>query len=284
MIATSNPVSRPNTHQRVPRAALRIPRAARVLGAVLALALGARAGVVLTGDHKTLDGSQPAFTYTVSIDKDKVRMESSNTPGSIFIYRADKGVFWMVDGSRKTYTEMTRKDLESMAGAMDAAMRQMQEQLATLPPEQRAMMEKMMKENMPGAADAAKPTYKKIGAGKVGSWACEKYESYVEGKKKAELCVVDPKVLGFTDADFQALKDMAKPFEKFAKDMQAMMPQDGAAGSPKGAPVRSVIFVDGKAQSETLIKQAKKDGIAANAFDLPAGYTKQAMAAPPTGQ
>ena len=251
------------------------------LGAALVLAGTARAGVTLQGEHRTLDGSQPPFTYTVSIDKVKVKMVSSASADNAFIYRADKGLFWMVDNKAKTYTEMTKKDIESMANTMEAAMKKMQEQMANMPPEQREMMEKMMKENMPGAgAPKGKTTYKKTGAGKVGTWACEKYESYQDGVKKSEMCVVDPPVLGFSAADFTALKDMAKPFEKLAKDMQSMMPQDGVDGAPKGAPVKTTVFADGKAKSETLIKSVKKEAFGAGVFDLPTGLTKKTMTMP----
>lgn len=244
------------------------------------LALAPHAGVTLTGEHKTLDGSIPAFTYTLSIDKDKVRMESSNNPGNSFIYRADKGLFWMVDEGKQSYSEMTRKDIEGLANTMDAALKQMQEQLAKLPPEQRKMMEDMLKQNMPGAGAQGKTTYKKTGSGKVGSWSCEKYESYQDGKKKAEMCVVDPQLLGFSEADFKALKDLAKPFEKLAKDLGSMLPQDGVDGAPKGAPVKSTVFEDGKAKSESLIKEVKKEGVSPALFEVPKGFAKKAMAMP----
>jgi hypothetical protein len=248
--------------------------------AATALALAAQAGVVLTGEHKTLDGSIPAFTYTLSYDKDKVRMESSNTPGNAFIYRADKGLFWMVDANQKSYSEMTRQDLEGLANTMDAAMKQMQEQLAKLPPEQRKMMEDMMKQNMPGAGSQSKATYKKIGSGKIGAWACDKYESWRDGEKTAEICLADPKAVGFTDADFNALKDMLKPFEKFAKDLQVMLFLDGADGAPKGAPVRATVFENGKAKSESVVKQVKKENTSPALFELPKGYAKKAVGMP----
>lgn len=260
------------------------PAALALAAAVFALSpRQARAGVTLSGEHKTLDGSIPAFTYTLSIDKDKVRMESSNTPGNSFIYRADKGVFWMVDAAGKSYSEMTRQDLEGLANTMDAALKQMQEQLAKLPPEQRKMMEDMMKENMPGAGSQGKTTFKKTGSGKVGSWSCEKYESWQAGAKKAEMCVVDPQLLGFSEADFKALKDLAKPFEKLAKDMGSMLPQDGLEGAPKGAPVKSTVFENGKAKSETLIKEVKKETVSPAQFEVPKGFAKKAMGLPGAG-
>jgi hypothetical protein len=142
------------------------------------------------------------------------------------------------------------------------------------------MMEEMLKQNMPGAGSQAKLTYKKTGSGKVGAWSCENYESFQEGKKKAEMCVVDPQVLGFSEADFKALKDLAKPFEKLAKDMGSMLPQDGAAGAPKGAPVKSIIFENGKAKVETQIKEVKKESVSPALFEVPKGFAKKAMALP----
>lgn len=250
----------------------------------LMLAVAASAGVVLTGEHKTLDGSQPAFTYTLSIDKDRVRMESSNAPGNVFLFRGDKKLFWIVNAGEKSYSEMTQKDIEALAGTMDAAMKKMQEQLAKLPPEQREMMEKMMKENMPQmSGGSAKATYKKTGSGKVGSWACDKYETWVDGKKKSEGCYVEPQLLGFSEADFAGLKEMAKPFEKIAKDLQAMFPKDGVEGAPKGAPVKTTLYDNGQATAETSIKSVKKENLAANSFEVPAGFAKKAMAMPPAG-
>lgn len=270
-----------STRTAPPASPLRAPAARgrmRMLAALaLALPLAARAGVVVSGEHKTLDGSQPAFTYTVSVDKDRVRMETSNAPANSFIYRADKGVFWIVDKTRKTYNEMTRKDIESLAGTMDAAMKAMREQLAGLPPEQRAMVEEMMKNNMPSAGATARPTFRKTGADKVGSFACDTYEASQDGKKKADICVADLAALGFTEADFKTLTELAKPFENLAKDLQGMMPLDGTNGAPKGLPARSVAFENGKAKSETSIKQAKKQALAASLFELPAGFTKKAM-------
>lgn len=254
-----------------------------VLLALLAAVPEARAASVLTGEHKTLDGSQPAFTYTVTLDDQKVRMETSSSPGSAFIYRADKGLFWILDSDRKTYSEMTLKDLESMAASMDAAMKSMLEQLAQLPPEQRSAMEKMMKENM-GYSGDGKATYKKTGTGKVGTWSCEKFDCLVDGKKKAEICSVEPDALGLSDADYRSLMNMSKPFEKLAKDLRFMLPQDGASGAPKGPPAKAVVFEGGKPHSEAVIKSVKQGGVDASRFEVPKGYAKKAISAADLGK
>ena len=51
----------------------------------------------------------------------------------------------LIDDDGKTYNEMTKADVDRMGGQMDGAMAQMQEQMKSMPPEQRARMEALMK-------------------------------------------------------------------------------------------------------------------------------------------
>lgn len=260
------------------RALLRNPSQPLALAALLvaSLALPARAGMVLTGEHKPLDGSSQPMQYTASVDAGKVRLETTGGQSGLFIYRGDKGVFWIVNPAGKTYSEMTKADMEAMADQLNSAMKQMQEQLAKMPPEQRAMMEKMMP-GMAGGSKEPKIAYKKTGAGKQGEWACDTYEMTADGVKRAELCVVAPGKLGLDMSDYQSITDLAKPFEKIAKDLQAMFPQPGKHGAPDGIPVKTTLFEDGKATSESTVKTVKKGVVALDQFELPKGLAKQDM-------
>jgi uncharacterized protein YneF (UPF0154 family) len=170
---------------------------------------------------------------------------------------------------------MTRKELEAMANSMDEALKRMQEQMAKLPPEQREMMEKMM----PQGSSTAKVAYRKLGPGKSGAFACERYETTRDGKKVAEGCYADPKAAGIAEEDFKTLADLAKPFERIAKDFAAMLPRQGTPGAPAGAPVKTVLYQDGKAQSESLIKEIKKETLSSGLFEVPKGHTKQTLGA-----
>jgi hypothetical protein len=250
-------------------------RAALLLAAALPLA--ARAGMVVTGEVKPLDGTSQPFTWTLSAEKDRLRMQTSNAPGAYFIYRGDKQVFWMINEKEKTYTEMTRQDLENMAKKMDEAMKRMQEQMATLPPDQRAMMEKMMG-SMPGMGAPAKVTFRKVGSDKVGNWSCDKYEALADGKKSIESCHAEPKALGISEAELNSIKDLAKPFEKFAKNAEGLAPLM-MKEAPAGFPVRTLSYQDGKAVSQSVVKEARSQAVAASLFELPKGLAKQAMPA-----
>lgn len=241
----------------------------------LGLAAAAHGGVAVTSVQKDLADPKQSFTFKLYVDKGKARMETSTSPENSYIYRADKGVIWLVDGRAKTYTEVTEKDIEAMANTM----KRMQEQLASLPPEQRAMMEKMM----PGMGAAPKMTFRKGATGKAGAYACTNYEMFRDGRKFADACYADPRMIGFSEEDFKTLRSLAEPVEKFAKDFAALFPQPETAGAPEGVPVRTVIYHEGKAQSETVVQEVKKESLAGSLYELPKGYAKQALQMPGAG-
>ncbi len=86
---------------------------------------------------------------------------------------------------------------------------QMEAALKNLPPEQRAMAEKMMKGKMPQAAAAApKTVYTAKGSGSVNGFSCTKYEGDRAGEKEAEVCAALPAQLKLTPADMQIFEKM----------------------------------------------------------------------------
>ena len=72
-----------------------------------------------------------------------------------------------------------------------------------------------------GGAALERPEYRRAGSDKVGKWTCDKYEGFRSGKKVSEVCTVEPKALGLTEADFDVTKQVASFFEK-------MLPQGRA--------------------------------------------------------
>src|SRR5215207_8030513 len=54
------------------------------------------------------------------------------------------GTFYIIDDTDKSYVAVDKATMEQLAKKISAAMEQVKEQLAALPPDQRAQMEKMM--------------------------------------------------------------------------------------------------------------------------------------------
>lgn len=250
-----------------------------ILIAALFLHPLAFAGVTMVQTYEEIGGKQPASINTIRLDGDKVRVDAGANPDAYFIYRGDKKVFWMVNAKEKSYMEMTEKDFEAMFAKMDEAMAKMKAQMEAMPPEQKKMMEGMMAKMMPGGASTSKTTYKKVGAGgAVGPWSTDKYEGMRDGAKTAEVWTAAPKKLDLEEKDFQVLKDLAKYFQKFAKNMPEMV-GDKASGLD-GMPVKTVTFKDGKPHFQSLLKEVKKESIAASQFEVPAGLTMKKMPKP----
>ena len=225
--------------------------------AVFALAAGqANAGVVITSKHTELD-TQMSDTVMVYLDADRMKVVA---PDATVIFRGDQNKVWILQPEQKSYMEMTPETMRNMgtrmAGAqaqMNAAMAQMQAQLAQMPPAQREQMERMMAGRMGGAMAAAPKTeYRKTGASKVGSWACDTYEGYRNNQKVVELCTVAPTALGFAASDFEVAEKMADFFSKLVPQGADNLFRPGKAETQgfSGVPVRRVTLVPTQSTSE----------------------------------
>jgi hypothetical protein len=242
----------------------------------LGLTLSARAGVTMVQTWQKLDGKSEPTSNTILLDKDRVRIETGSNPDQYFIYRGDKKVFWTVNLKEKSYMEMTEKDFEEMFAKMDEAMKKMRAQMEKMPPEQKKMMEGMMAKMSPGS-NGPKIMYQKAGSGgKVNGWSTDKYEGTLEGAKKSEVWTTAPKSLDIAEADMQVLKDMAKFFEKFSKNMEGMIGDKNRNGLD-GIPVKTINYKDGKPEFQSEMKEAKKESHAASLFEVPAGLTMRKM-------
>ena len=250
-----------------------------VIGTLSFAALPAHGQGVLFLQKETR-GGQTTNTQ-IQMDKDHIRIESrSSGDESAFVFDGPKQVARMINITKKTYTEMSKSDLDQTRNQMNSAMAQMEAQMRGLPPDQRAMMEAMMRgRGMPGMAAAPpKVEYRQTGTDKVGQWTCTKYEGSVAGQKTTELCAVDPKEFGLTPADFETARQLSE-------FMKSIMPQatdaafvNGTAQEGfSGVPVRRASFRNGALESVTEITEVRKQAFPASTFEAPAGFRKEAM-------
>ncbi len=254
-------------------------RSITLASGILFTALAAHAGVTITQVMKQLEGDKPPMTNLIHLDADKARIDMGQNPGAYMIYRGDKDAFWMIDTRKKTYMVMTSQDFDAMRAKMDSAMAKVREQMKSLPPERRKMMEEMMAKMMPGGAQSAKTTYRKLGdGGKVEGWPTEKYEGRRDSAKVAEIWTAPAKSIGIRETDMKVLTDMAKFFQKFAKGMPDFI--GNKENGLEGVPVKSIGYKDGKPHWESDLKSVKKEDLAASLFEIPAGFTEKKMEKP----
>ena len=233
--------------------------------------------------QKVTSGGKTTTSET-QIEKTRMRTEVTGPTGrrNIMIFDGGAQVMRMIDEGAKTYSEITKADLDRLSAQMQGAMAQLQQQMQNLPPEQRARMEAMMQgagRGIAGMAAAQRPEYHKAGGtDKVGRWTCEKYEGTRNGAKVSEMCTVDPSAAGFTAADFEITKEFAEFFSKMMPQGMERLFSVGTAGPAgfSGFPVRALNFdSSGKVTSTMELTDVSRQSFPDSIFAVPAGYQKK---------
>lgn len=252
-----------------------------LLTIALLAASTATAGVVVetvernTKTGKTGDGTRmyiqgSAARFDQSLDASRA---------DYVIFRDD--VLYIVETGERSYTTMDRRSVEAMAGQMGSAMKEMREQLAKLPPDQRKMMEQMMGGNMPGAkAPPAPLVARDLGRSeKVEGRSCRVWELSRNKVVESQICVVPfselpgkEDVLGLMQRMSALMKPLADAMEGFgdlSNDTEAMT-------SVKGFPILWRDYSGGKPTGEETVLRAWREENAAPALlQVPKGYRKR---------
>jgi hypothetical protein len=235
---------------------------------------------------KMTNGSNPPQTNQIQIDQRRMRMAITDTNGNQagIMFDGTKQVMTIIDDTHKTYSELTKADLDAISAQLSGAMAQMDSMMKNMPPEQRAQMEAMMKKagrSTGPAPTSPKVDYKKVGTGTVGKWTCDKYEGFVNGQKTNEVCTVDPKALGFTEADFAVTREMADFFKQFQQFSPAGAGQGQVfvMGKPEtqgfsGIPVRSVSTSATGNQVVNELTDVHRQAFTDATFTVPSDYKK----------
>ncbi len=221
--------------------------------------------------------AQHGDVHTMLIQNGMMRTNSSSTSAIIL-----KGsTIIIIDDKRKQYREMTKEDLKKMAAGAAEAMAKMQEQMKKMTPEQRAMMEKMMGNKIPGGIGSPdKPDVwesKSLGtSATVEGRKCQNWNLIRNGAHYEELCVVPYKTLPGKE-DFQKVfKEMSEAFGDLAKSVPGADQSAQARMAINGYAVRTRQYTsDGKFRpNETILTKWVEESIPASMFEAPAGYVK----------
>ena len=107
------------------------------------LPLQAADGVLIV--EKTTSGTATT-TSQIQIEKTRMRAEVQGQANArqTIVFDGEKQVLWMINNEKKTYSEISKADADRLGAQLSGAMAQMQQQLAAMPPDQRAQVEKMM--------------------------------------------------------------------------------------------------------------------------------------------
>jgi hypothetical protein len=141
-------------------------------------------------------------------------------------------------------------------------------------PEQRAMMEKMMKGKMPQAAAAApKTVYTAKGSGSVNGFSCTKYEGDLSGVKESEVCAALPAQLKLSTSDMQIFEKMREFSSSLLSSLanspvKISVPTGSFEAGYEGFPIQKTDFTNGQPTRRGELKSITRANFSDADFSL----------------
>ena len=257
---------------------MRFTPRALVFAAVGAVAspVSAAQGVLVV--ETTTSGGTPR-TSQVQIEPNRIRTEVAGPDGStqVVVFDGAKQVLYMINPAAKSYSMMTKAEVDAAGAQLGDAMAQMQAALKDMPPAQRAQIEAMMKgRGLPAGLGAPRTEYRRNGTSKVSKWTCDVYESFQNDAKTGELCTVSPTALGFTPADFEVTRQLAEFLRGLIPGAADQLFQVGSTQQGfSGVPVRRVSSAGGQ-QTTSELTAVSRETFPDSLFAVPEGFTQTA--------
>jgi hypothetical protein len=254
----------------------------------------ALAGAVLQTETREYHVDPPAVGSTeMFTDGSSLRIEInsiSSGESGVMIFHGDRNEMIVTDDERREYYVIGEETLNAMAGQVSQAMKEMQAMLESMPPEQRAMAEQMMKQQMPGMQPPQEEpsTIRKTGkSDTINGYDCEFHEVSNRGRTTREMCVAKwGDIEGGADAA-DALIAMGKFFESMHEAFSSgagvdlMGRQDEIFAHIRelgGFPVYSKDYDEtGAVTGESSLISSRSDAIDAAMFEPPEGYRRAEM-------
>lgn len=212
------------------------------------------------------------------IDTDRMRADMSQVSGEgasvMFLTDGGRERLVLLDKAKNEYREIDQQTMNQMSQQMQGAMSQLNERMKSLSPQQRAMMEKMMKGQMPpgaGQVPRAEPVkYTAKGNSTVNGFACTMYEGMRGSEKVVEVCMAQPGQLKVSPSDLQVFEKL----KTFTSTMTAGMgnyargfDQFTDAGV-SGFPVSRVAYSGGEVTHRSEVKSVKRTSFSGPEFSL----------------
>jgi hypothetical protein len=250
------------------------------------------AGVVFEIETTDHDASPPKVEST-QVQAEGKNLKMGIAPGDrggrggTVLFRGDRRELVVVDHDDKSYMVIDQEALRQIGEQLAGVNDQIAEALKNVPEEQRAMVEKMMKERMPQQA-VKRPAIdvRKTGdRGEKNGYPCVKYEVLRDGRKIRELWVTDW-------GNVEGGDEVADSFRSMAEFMKQFLDQLPAGGAPGGLGddvfsqlselpgfpvVTRELDDDGSLESESSLRSSRRQALDPAEFEPPAGYKRRSM-------
>ena len=179
-----------------------------------------------------------------------------------------------VDPARKRFSRLDAEEIARLSARVAAANAQLEEELAGVPPEQRAQVERVLGKVVIGASA---PAYTRSGTkAKVNGFECEQV-GYEIATQRGEACLAPAKALALSEADARTLEQLRAFADRLsAEAFPAGLGARVQVAGLDGLPVRAK-HADEPAQ---IAKTVSHDTLPGSLFEVPAGYTLEPLQLP----
>jgi len=258
---------------------------------LLAAAISAEAGWVIDqtsrGEGGTESGQQQVF---VQGNRMKTVTLADGKPSTAVILDIDARTITQIDYRARHYFASTVDDLrKTLQGAQHAGMAQMEEALKSVPPEQRKLVEEMMRRQMGqagGGGAAPCPEPRKVNVRKtdqretIAGFPAVRYDVTPEGQPAAQVWVAAG-ITAWREMDREKLRQFAEEMSRFAACHGVRGPVGSGRDDPfrlasEGYTVRTV----GPAGRVIEVTQAEQRPVPAAEFQPPADFARRTLADP----
>jgi hypothetical protein len=257
-----------------------------LVGTVVLLAgLTASAGVVLDSAELDPASGKVRSTTTVRAEDGKLRMEhyEGTKQTAVMIFKDD--VLYVLDPADSSYVLIDRASIRQIADTVNPALEQMQAQLERLPPEQRAMVEQMLNDSMPGGLGGGPQPLREVRrtgrVDEVAGMSCRIHEMLADGLLEREVCVAAAGSMPGGLQFYAALSRMGRLMQELMDSIdapwlkQSIDEQWTNVEKLEGVPIRGREYQNDEVVSELVVKDIREEVAPAGSFGVPEGYTRR---------
>lgn len=254
---------------------------------------------VLAIDHQGKEAKESQSTLTVAGEKLRMEPKAEAREGeatkgeekagpaeTTTIFRGEKDYFMVVNHGTRSFTVVDQDAIDFMAEEVRHAMRQMDEQIAALPAEQRRlMMIGMLRDDTPPPETKVVRTSDEA---EKGGFDCVRYEVLEGGQKVREVWVAGWDQLPASAELRSTLEGLESFFTRVTSAFEGVtssltgLPAMELGGSPfqdlkamNGFPVLSRDFEEGQLVAETLVVSVQETTVPMASFSPPDTYQRR---------
>ena len=216
-------------------------------------------------------------------------LEGGDSPNASVIFRSDKEEMITLDHKEKSYFIMDKETMDKFSHEMNSAMAQMEEIMKDMTPEEKEMMNNMMKGRMPSIMEHSiyiEPVLKKAGSDKINGYSCIKYDVYKSKEKTRQYCVTDWSNIYGSEEIKSTMTKMSDFMEEFRKSFSSSTDMFDASleferniflqmRKLNGFPVQTIDYEDGTVSAVSTFISSKGTSVDMNTFEPPDNYKKQ---------